>query len=189
MLESTIGLEVTMPRLLIAVSLAVTLFGSAAQDIPMKPDGRMWAAYGNASSQGTFIKAAYVQGVLAGMDVGATLGYLQGRTDEGNDFLDYVKQCAAENGRACPDIPERKTKPETLMRESMAGADKVREKLAPQNGTSVLDVVRQVDKFYSDYRNTPVCMIQAVQESIQSLKGAASTEQGLAMLRKGCDSK
>ena len=189
MLESAIGLEVTMRRPLIAVLLAVTLFGSAAQDSPMKPDGRMWAAYGNASSQSMFIKSAYVQGVLQGMDVGATVGYLQGRNDEGNDFVDYVKQCAAEKGRSCPDIPERNTKLEALLHESMAGADKVREKLAPQNGTSVLDVVRQMDKFYSDYRNTPVCMIHAVQESIQSLKGTASTEQGLAMMRKGCDPK
>jgi|SRR5712692_9342845 len=177
MLESAIGLEVTMRRLLIAVLLAVTLFGSAAQDSPMKPDGRMWAAYGNASSQSMFIKSAYVQGVFGGMNAGATEGYLQGRID------------AAEKGRACPDIPEREIKPEVLLQESMAGAVKVREKLAPQNGTSVLDVVRQTDKFYSDYRNTPVCMIHAVQESMQSLKGTASTEQGLAMMRKGCDPK
>jgi hypothetical protein len=136
-----------------------------------------------------FIKAAYVQGVLAGLGVGATEGYLQGRIDEGNDFVDYVKQCAAEKGRACPDVPERKTKLEALLQESMAGADKVREKLAPQNGTSVLDIVRQMDKFYSDYKNTPVCMIHAVQESIQSLKGTTSTEQELAMMRKGCDPK
>jgi hypothetical protein len=147
----------------------------------------MWAAYGNASSQGMFIKAAYVQGVLAGLGVGATVGYLQGRNDEGDDFVDYVKQCAAEKGRACPDIPERKTKPEALLHERTAGADKVREKLLPQNGTSVLDIVRQMDKFYSDYRNTPVCVIHAVQESIRSLKGDASTEQELEMERKGCD--
>lgn len=174
---------------LIAVLLAATTFGIVAQDSPMKPDGRMWAAYGNASSQGMFIKAAYVQGVLAGLDVGATMGYFQGRNDEGNDFADYLKRCAAEKGRACPDIPERKTKPEALLHESMGGADEVREKLLPQNGTSVLDVVRQMDKFYSDYRNTPVCMIHAVQESIQSLKGTASAEQGLAMMRKGCAPK
>jgi hypothetical protein len=68
----------------------------------------------------------------------------------------------------------------------MAGADKVREKLLPQNGTSALDIVRQMDKFYSDYRNTPVCMIHAVQESIHSLNGTASTEQELQMMRKGC---
>ncbi len=171
---------------LIAVLLAVTLFGSAAQDSPLKPDGRMWAAYGNASSQSMFIKSAYVQGVLGGMNVGATEGYLQGRIDGSDDFVDYLKQCVAEKGRACPDIPERMTMP-ALLHESIAGADKVREKLAPQNGTSVLDVVRQMDKFYSDYRNKPVCMIHAVQESIQSLKGTASTEQGLAMMRKGCD--
>jgi len=61
-----------VPR--IAVLLAVTTFGTVAQDNPMKLDGRMWAAYGNASSQGAFIKAAYVQGVLAGLDVGATVG-------------------------------------------------------------------------------------------------------------------
>lgn len=178
-----------MRRPLIGVLLAVTTFGIVAQDSPMKPDGRMWATYGNASSQGMLIKAAYVQGVLEGLDAGATVGYLQGRDDEGNDFVNYVKQCAAEKGRACPDIPERKTKPEALLHESMAGVDKVREKLAPQNGTSVLDVVHQMDKFYSDYRNRPVCMIHAVQESIQSLKGTASTEQGLAMMRKGCDPK
>lgn len=178
-----------MRRLFIAVLLAATTFGIVAQDSPIKPDGRMWATYGNASLQGMFIKAAYVQGVLAGLDVGATVGYFQGRNDEANDFVDYAKQCAAEKGRACPDIPERKTKPEALLHESMAGADKVREKLLPQNGISVLDIVRQMDKFYGDYRNTPVCMIHAVQESIQSLKGTASTEQGLAMMRKGCDPK
>ena len=176
-----------MRRVFIAIFLSLIPFVSAGQDSPLKPDGRMWAAYGNASSQGMFIKSAYLQGVLAGLDVGATVGYLQGRIDEGDDFVDYMKQCTAEKGRACPDIPERKTKPEALLHESMAGADKVREKLAPQNGTSVLDVVRQMDKFYSDYRNTPVCMIHAVQESIQSLKGTASTEQGLAMMRKGCE--
>ncbi len=178
-----------MRRAFIAVLLSLIPFEGIAQDSPLKPDGRMWAMYGAASSQGMLIKGAYVQGVLAGLDVGATLGYFQGRIDEGNDFVDYVKQCAAEKGRACPDIPERKTKAEPLLHESMAGADKVREKHLPQNGTSVLDIVHQMDKFYSDYKNTPVCMIVAAQESIQSLKGTASTEQGLAMMRKGFDPK
>lgn len=100
-----------------------------------------------------------------------------------------MKQCAAEKGRLCPDMPERKTKLEALVHEGMAGADKVREKLAPHNGTSVLDIVHQTDKFYSDYRNTPVCMIHAAQESIQSLKGTASTEQELQTMRKGCDAE
>jgi hypothetical protein len=48
-------------------------------------------------------------------------------------------------------------------------------------------VVHQTDKFYADYRNTPVCMIVAVQESISSLRGQASSEQQLEMARKGCD--
>ena len=76
------------------------------------------------------------------------------------------------------------TKPETLWNE--AGVDQVTAKLTPMNHTSVLDIVHQTDKFYSDYRNTPVCMIQAVQESIHSLNGKASTEQGLEMMRTGC---
>jgi len=46
--------------------------------------------------------------------------------------------------------------------------------------------VHQMDKFYSDYRNTPVCMIVAVQESISSLSGRAMSEQELEISRKGC---
>lgn len=177
-----------MRRAFVAVLLSLIPLGGVAQDNPLKLDGRMWATYSNASQQGMLIKAAYVQGVIAGLNTGATEGYLQGRNDEGSDFVEYVKQCS-EKGRACPDIPEKKKKSEALIHESLVGADKVREHLLPQNGTSVLDIVRQMDKFYSDYRNTPVCLIHAVQESIQSLKGAASTEQELAIIRKGCDSK
>jgi len=176
-----------MRSVFIVVLFSLVSFGNAAQDNPLKQDGRMWATYGNASSQGVFIKAAYVQGVLAGLDVGATVGYLQGRTDEADAVVNYAKQCVADKRSSCADISESVGKPETLFKEAMAGAGKVREKVLPQNGTSVLDIVRQTDKFYSDYRNTPVCMIHAVQESIQSLKGTASTEQGLETMRKGCD--
>jgi hypothetical protein len=52
---------------------------------------------------------------------------------------------------------------------------------------SILNVVHQVDKFYNNYKNTSVCMIVAVQESIQSLNGTASSKQDLEMMRKqGC---
>jgi|SRR5579863_4062768 len=149
-----------MRKPLIGVLLALTSLGSVAQDGTMKADGRMWASYGNASSQGMLIKAAYVQGAMEGLSVGATMGYLSGRADVKNDAADW--------------------------HEVTAGADKVRAKFGPQN-TSVLDIVRQMDKFYGDYRNTPVCMIVAVQESVSSRRGTASSEQGLEMARKGCN--
>jgi hypothetical protein len=148
----------------------------------------MWATWSNSGAESAFLKAAYVQGTIEGLRVGATVGYLQGRIDESEISTDYVKQCAADKGRACPDIPERLTKPEARLKETMAGVGKVQAKFAPQNA-SVFDIVHQMDKFYSDYRNTPVCMIHAVQESIQSLNGKASTEQGLETMRKGCDPK
>lgn len=49
-----------------------------------------------------------------------------------------------------------------------------------------LDIVNQMDKFYADYRNTPVSMITPVQESIVSLRGRVSSEQELELERKGC---
>jgi hypothetical protein len=173
-----------MRREFIAVLLSLIPLGGTAQYGPLKPDGRMWATFGNANSQDLSLKAAYVQGAIEGLRVGATIGYLRGNTDEGNAFVDYVKQCA-DKGRGCPDIPARLTKPEVVANEVMAGADKVRGKFTPQNA-SVLDIVRQTDKFYADYRNTPVCMIVAVQESISSLRGTASSEQELQMSRGGC---
>jgi len=103
--------------------------------------------------------------------------------DEQNDALDHLKPCLKG---PCAGIPLT-----SLIRagnsttEWLAGADKVRGKYAPQN-TSVLDIVHQMDKFYSDYRNTPVCMIVAVQESISSLSGRAMSEQELEISRKGC---
>jgi len=52
---------------------------------------------------------------------------------------------------------------------------------------SVLDIVHQMDKFYADYKNTSVCMIVVVQESISSLSGTAMSEQELEVVRKGCN--
>ena len=148
-----------MRSALIAVLLSLIPFGSIAQDSTLKADGRMWSTWGNSGSQNLFIKAAYVQGAVEGLRVGAVVGYYSGRLDEKSD---------------------------SSPNELQAGADKTREKYAPQN-TSVLDIVHQMDRFYSDYRNTPVCMIVAVQESISSLRGTSMSEQELEMVRKGCN--
>jgi hypothetical protein len=97
---------------IIAVLLSLVLLGSVAQDSPLKPDGRMWETWGNSGSQNLFIKAAYVQGAMEGLRVGATVGYYSGRADEKKDALDYVKSCLStgplspfcsqgETGRRC----------------------------------------------------------------------------------------
>jgi len=119
----------------------------------------MWATWGNSGSLNLFIKAAYVQGALEGLRVGTIAGYYTGRLDEKSD---------------------------SSPNEFEAGADKAREKYAPQN-TSILEIVRQMDRFYSDYKNTRVCMIVAVQESISSLRGTPTSEKELEMARKGCN--
>ena len=171
----------------VAVLLAITLFGSVGQErSSSKPDGRMWQTFGNLDSQGN-IKGAYVKGVIEGFRLGATEGYIAGRNDEKNDALAYIKPCL-EKG-PCAGVPlASMIRPETesSWNEISAGADKVAGRLKLQN-ISALDIVRQTDKFYSDYRNTPVCMIVAVQESISSLNGKASSEQELAFERTGCN--
>jgi len=146
-----------MRSVVIAVLLIVAPSVNGAQDNPLKPAGRMWQTYGSAGPQSTLIKAAYVQGALEGLRVGAALGYFSDRLQEKTD-ANSVKQFSA-------------------------GADKVQAKFTPQHA-SVLDIVHQMDKFYSDYRNTPVCMIQAVQECIRSLDGTASSEEDLEVIRK-----
>ena len=171
----------------IAVLLCMIPFESIAQDGAMKPDGRMWQMWSNSGSQSSFVKAAYVQGAIEGLRVGASLGYFTGRTDEMNDALDYVKPCI-EKG-PCAGIPLTSlVRPSSngTWNELKAGADKVREKFTPGH-TSVLDIVHQMDKFYANYKNTPVCMIVAVQESISSLSGTAMSEQELEVARKGCN--
>jgi hypothetical protein len=157
-----------------------------AQDNALKPDGKMWATWGNSGSQSMFLKAAYVQGAIEGLRVGALSGYFTGRLDEKNDAFDYVKPCLDKG--PCAGIPVASLiKPSTNdWNELKAGANKVRAGFTPQHA-SVFDIVHQMDKFYTDYKNTPVCMIVAVQESISSLRGTASTEQELELSRKGCD--
>ncbi|MGC2703854.1 MAG: hypothetical protein WA361_05045 [Candidatus Acidiferrales bacterium] len=171
-----------MRSVFIAVLLSLIPFGSIAQDNPLKPDGRMWDSWSNLSPQSAFIKAAYVQGAMEGLRVGTLVGYYSGRLDEQSDALDHVKPCLKG---PCAGIPLA-----SLVNSSTdkfeAGANKVRGKYAPQNA-SVLDVVHQMDKFYSDYKNTPICMIVAVQESIFSLSGTASSEQQLELSRSGCN--
>jgi hypothetical protein len=148
---------------LMGVLLTLVSFGGVAQDTPLKSDGRMWGTWGSSSSQGMFIKAAYVQGAIEGLRAGAARGYVGGRVDE--------KQ---QTDAATSEV-------KTIT----AGMDKVLAIYTPH--ASVLDVVHQMDKFYSNYKNTPVCMIVAIQESIQSLNGTASSEQDLEMMRKqGC---
>jgi hypothetical protein len=176
-----------MRSALIAVLLSLAPFGSIAQDSSTKPDGRMWAMWGTSGSQSIFVKAAYVQGAIEGLRVGASLGYFTGRADEKKDALEYLKPCLDKG--PCAGIPLASlTKPLTNDSTSQfdAGANKVREGFTPQHA-SVLDIVHQMDKFYADYKNTPVCMIVAVQESISSLRGTAMSEQDLEMVRKGCD--
>jgi hypothetical protein len=174
-----------MRRAFIGVLLSVIPFCSVAQDTPMPADGRLWDLWGKTGSQGLLVKGAYVQGAMEGLRVGALVGYYTGRLDEKNDALDYVKPCFDKG--PCADIPLA-----TLMKpvnrstnEFEAGVNKILGKYTPPR-SSVLDIVRQMDKFYGNYRNTPVCMITAVQESISSLRGTASSEQELELSRKGC---
>ncbi len=170
----------------IAVLLSLIPFGSMAQDNTLKPDGRMWATWGNSVSQSMFIKAAYVQGAIEGLRVGASLGYFTGRLDEKNDAFDYVKRCLDKG--PCAGIPVASLiKPSTNdWNELKAGADKIRAGFTPQRA-SALVIVHQIDKFYADYKNTTVCMIVALQESISSLHGTAMSEQELEISRKECN--
>lgn len=169
-----------MRLVFIAVSVALVLvfFGHATQDSQTKPDGRMWANFGTTGQQGTFIKAAYVEGVIEGLRAGAARGYGRGRLDAASDAVNYVKQC----GHPCADIASLADPGKGWSQ----GMDKLELEVSPQHA-SALDIVHQMDKFYSDYKNTPVCMIVAVQESIESLKGKASSERDLEMMREqGC---
>lgn len=175
----------------IAVLLSLIPFWSVAQDSPLQPDGRMWQTWSNLSSRGAFVKAAYVQGAIEGLRVGALTGYYAGRIDEKKDAFDYVKPCLDKG--PCAGIPLAslikpvlKPLPNTITNEFEAGANKVQEGFRAQHA-SVLDIVQQMDKFYTNYRNTPVCLIMAVQESISSLRGTAMSEQELEMSRKGCN--
>ncbi len=176
-----------MRSAVIAVLLSLIPFGSIAQDNPLKPDGRMWATWSNSGSGSSFTKAAYVQGAIEGLRVGAFVGYYAGRIDEEKDALEYLKPCLKG---PCAGIPLTSLiRPQFTTKSSadefVAGADKVRAQYALQHA-SIFDIVRQMDKFYSNHENTPVCMIVAVQESISSLRGTASSEQELALSRKGC---
>lgn len=173
-------------RIAFMVALLTLLsVGTAAQDNTLKADGRMWAAFSN--SQGGSIKVAYVQGAIEGLRAGSAIGYSDGRLDEATDVLNDLKQCAADKNHSCGDIPASLAKPEALPNAVMAGLDKERGKIMPHR-SSALDIVHQMDRFYNDYRNTPVCMIVALQESIQSLQGKASTEAELQLMREqGCN--
>jgi hypothetical protein len=132
-----------------------------------------------------FLKAAYVQGVIEGMRAGVTLGYLDGTVDEAK-VIDPDGACGAKH------LPSGMVDEKQIFafnsKRIMASLDKARTKAIPDDPRSTLDIVRQTDKFYGDYRNTPVCMIQAVQESIKSLNGTASSEKDLEVMRKvGCN--
>lgn len=176
-----------MRRMSVALLLFLVQFESMAQDNALKPDGRMWATWGNSASQNMFIKAAYVQGAIEGLRVGASSGYFAGRLDEKNDALDYVKPCV-EKG-PCAGIPITslvKSSTKDTWNELKAGADKVRAGFTPQRASAFV-IVHQMDKFYADNRNTPVCMIVALQECISSLSGTVMSEQELELSRKGCN--
>lgn len=54
----------------------------------------------------------------------------------------------------------------------------------PSTSLSNGDIVRQVDAFYSDYRNMPVCMDDAVKQAIESLKGHPWSDGQLAIYRQ-----
>jgi hypothetical protein len=60
----------------------------------------------------------------------------------------------------------------------------------PSAGRTNDDIAKQVDLFYSDYKNKPVCMYDALFFSMQSLDGNAPTEETLQKDRasgaKGC---
>lgn len=172
-----------MRRMFFVVVLFLIPFGSLAQDSPMKLDGRMWELWGKLGSASLPVKAAYVQGAIAGLHTGAFTGYLWGSLNEESAALDHLKPCFKG---PCAGIPLATLVKPFTTDEIKAGADKVEDGFTPQHA-SVIDIVRQMDKFYADYRNTPVCMITAVQESIASLRGTASWEQGLEMERKECN--
>jgi hypothetical protein len=173
-----------MRSVFIAVLFSLVPFGNAAQDNPLKPDGRMWTTWSSSLSESAFVKAAYVQGAIEGLRAGTALGYTGGRLDEKTEALNYVKQCVQKG--PCATVPIASMIKPDSSNEVVAGMDKVVANYSPQHA-SVMDIVHQMDKFYSDYRNTPVCMIVAVQESISSLRGTASSEQELELSRKGCD--
>lgn len=170
-----------MQRVLITVLLFLIPCVAIAQDRSSTPDGRMWANYSNSGSESLFGKAAYVQGVIEGLRAGATIGYVNGRLDEKNAALNHLKPCLKG---PWANIPIASLIDSNTTNGFDTGAAKVLRTLTAQNA-SVLDVVRQMDKFYTNYRNTPVCMIVAVQESIASLRGEASSEQALQIDRKG----
>jgi|SRR5690348_6845988 len=155
-----------MKRTTLGLVLFLLPLSGVAQDNTLKPDGTMWEAWNNSGAQSMFVKAAYVEGAIEGLRAGATEGYYAGRIDGTSGS--QVPMANATEGKF------------------QAGADRVRAEITPQHA-SVLEIVRQMDKLYSDYRNIPVCMIQAVQESIHSLNGRASSEKELEVMRKGCN--
>jgi hypothetical protein len=53
----------------------------------------------------------------------------------------------------------------------------------PSESLSNGEIAEQVDKFYEDYRNTPVCMDDAVLQAIESLHGHPWTNAELAIYR------
>src|SRR6266566_9079671 len=119
--------EVNMRSAFIVVLLSLIPFESIAQDSSLKPDGRLWATWTNSGSERLFVKAAYVQGAIEGLRVGAVTGYYGGRLDEKNDALAYVKPCLDKG--PCAGIPLASLiKPLTNSNTSefAAGADKVR---------------------------------------------------------------
>ena len=54
----------------------------------------------------------------------------------------------------------------------------------PSASLSNGDIVKQVDRFYADYRNIPVCMDNAVMQAIESLKGHPWSDGELAIYRQ-----
>lgn len=168
----------------IALLLALALFGGVGQEIPSsKPDGRMWQTFSRLDPN---LRAVYVKGVTEGYRLGVAEGYYAGRGDEKDDALAYIKPCLEKGPCAGVPLASMIRPPDSNWKEIKAGADKVAGRLKLQN-ISVLDIVHQMDKFYSDYRNTPVCMIVAVQEAVSSLKGEAPSEQALELDRMGCN--
>src|SRR5215472_6348385 len=171
------------------VLLALIPFGSMAQDSPLKPDGRMWQIFTNSGPQSGFIKSAYVQGAIEGLRVGTYAGYIRGRNEEASASLDYIKPCIDKG--PCAKIPlPMLLKPVNVntLTEYTVGAEKARGEFSTRETTSMLDIVHQMDKFYADYKNTPICMITAAQEAILSLRGAGSSEQELQTEREtGCN--
>lgn len=162
----------------IAALLTLVSSGHAIQDNRTKPDGRMWSNFGTAGQQGIFVKGAYVEGAIEGLRAGAAYGYSRGRLDAAADAVNYVKQCAHPCGEIASLGDPGKGWAE--------GMDKLESEVGPRH-VSALDIVRQMDKFYGDYKNAPVCMIVAVQESIHSLSGKAASERDLEMMRQqGC---